>query len=178
MLSPFATAVTWPIAGDVPDLQAIVWSQMAVIAANEALLHAYQANLSNAQAIPPASGLGTANAAFSQQVVMTGVVGTIALGSTVTGTAIPGGTIVTGQTAGLPGGNGTYFFSNSIVATNLSLPFTPGGGNSPWPATTLQATLMLLTQDQQAVAKLHNALLTAYQTLMTDSALVPPATGP
>jgi len=178
MLSPFTTAVTWPIANDVPDLQAIVWAQMAVIADNEALLHAYQLNLNSAQAIPPAQGLGTANAAFSQQVIMANVTGTIALGSTVTGTAVPGGTIVVGQIQGLTGGNGTYLFSNPVVATNLPLTFTPGGGNPPWPTAADQATLMLITQDQAAIAKMQNALLSAYQTLLTDSQTQPPATGP
>src|SRR5262252_6465286 len=176
MLAPFTTATTWPIAGDVPDLQAIVWSQMKVLANNEALLHAYQTNLNNVQATPPAQGLGTS--AGTTSIAITGLSGIIVLGSTITGGTIPAGTFIVGQVSGLTGGNGSYTTSVATTTTGTQVFIYPNGANPPWPVATDAPTLMLLTQDQQAVAKLQNALLSAYQILLNDSAVAPPATGP
>jgi hypothetical protein len=175
--NPLVTTTSWPIAGDVPDLQAIVWSQMATIKANEALLHAYQANLNNAQVTPPATALATAPG--TTQINITGLLGTIVLPATITnGGLIPSGTYLVGQTSGPTGGNGTYTTNTVLTLTSTPVFIYPNGANPPWPSATDQGTLMLLTQDQMAVARLQNSLLTAYQTLLADSSTPPPATGP
>jgi hypothetical protein len=178
MLAPNPLVVTpvWPIPGDVQDLQAIVWSQMKTIANNAVLLAAYQSNLNNAQTTPPAQAFGTS--AGTASITLTGLVGTILLGSVITGGSIPSGTYLVNQTSGPTGGNGVYTTSQSTTTSNTQVFIYPNGANPPWPTATDADTLMLLTQDQMAVARLQNALLTAYQTLLNDSSTAPPATGP
>jgi hypothetical protein len=177
MLVPNPLAITsWPITGDVADLQAIVWAQMKVLTNNEALLHAYQANLNNAQAVPQATALGTSSGTTS--LTISGLAGTIALPATVTGGLIPAGTYLIGQVSGSTGGNGTYTTSQPTSTNNTPIFIFPNAANPPWPTATDQNTLMQLTQDQTAVARLQNALLSAYQTLLNDSQTAPPATGP
>jgi hypothetical protein len=178
MLAPVTTSsVVWPIAGDAPDLQAIVWAQAKTITNNEVLLHAYQLVLNNAQLVT-ATGNGTNNPAASTTLLMTSVVGIITLGSTITGTGVPANTTVVAQTAGTPGGNGTYTISGAASISAALLTFTPGGGNPPWPVATDPQDLMQISLDQTAVLRMQSALLQQYHQLLNDSATTPPATGP
>jgi hypothetical protein len=169
---------TWPIVGDVPDLQAIIWNQMATIKTNMALIDAYQTNLNNAQAIPPATATGTATGAPATTLTLTAVVGKIALGATVTGTGMVAGTIVVAQQSGVAGGAGNYTISQASTSSSAALTFTPGGGSSPWPVATDAPTLTLIMQDQAALLRSQNAMIQQYQTLLNDSATTPPGSGP
>lgn len=180
-VTPFVSSTAvWPISGDVPDLQQIVWDQMRTIAANAALIAAYQQVLGSAQAIPNATGTGTITGTPTNIITMSGVVGTILLGSTITGLpGIPAGSYLIHQNSGTAGGNGQYVMSNQSTADGSSLlTISPGGGNPPWPTATDAPTLMLLTQDQTAIVRMQNSLLQNYQTLLNDSSTAPPATGP
>ena len=58
--------------------------------------------------------------------VVTAVTGSIAIGQTITGTGIPGGTTITGQLSGTPGGAGTYL--TSVATTASSAAITASGG--------------------------------------------------
>jgi len=176
--APFSTTATWPIPGDGPDLQAIVRSQAIAIKNQAALIDAYQTVLNNAQAIPPATGTASATGSPATTLQVTGVVGIILLGSTVTGTNIPANTTVLAQQSGTPGGNGNYTISQASSISASAVTFTPGGGTMPWPTATDSDDLMLISQDQTGILRNQNALLQQYQTLLNDSATAPPPTGP
>lgn len=180
MLAPSTTAAAavWPIPADSANLQAIVWAQMATIAKQELLLHAYQTDLNNVQAIAAATATGSTNPSPGTSLVLTNVVGTITAGAAITGTGVLAGLTVVGQTSGTTGGNGTYTISASTTITAVALTFTPGGGNSKWPVSTSSDDLMLITQDQTAIIRTQTALLQQYQDLLNVSQTAAPATGP
>jgi len=172
-----STAV-WPIPGDGPDLQAIVWAGMATIKNNAALIDAYQTVLNNAQAIPNATGTITNSPSPGTTIGVTGIVGIIKIGSTVTGTGIPANTIVVSQQSGTAGGAGNYTISNPGTASAAAATFSPGGGNPPWPAATDSDDLMLITQDQAAIIRTQTALLQQLQDLLNVSQTPAPPSGP
>jgi len=176
--TPFVTAPVWPIPADGPDLQVIVWAQMKTITNQEALLHAYQGVLNNAQTTTPATGTGSSSPNPGTSVTMSNVVGSILIGATVTGTGLPTGVTVTAQTAGTISGNGTYTVSAPISAVGLTLTFTPGGGAVSWPSSTNSDDLMMIVQDQTAIIRTQTAMLQQYQDLLNVSQTQPPASGP
>lgn len=178
MLSPtLLTTSTWPIAGDVPDLNVIVDDQARAIADQEALLHAYQGVLSTAQAPPPTTAIGTGN---TTNLTITSITapGVILVGAAVTGTGVPVGTTITNQQSGVFGGVGVYTTSVATTAAGAPLTFIPGGGPGAWPTPQDAATLNLIVQAQTAVLKNQTALLQQYQSLLNLSQTAAPPTGP
>lgn len=178
--NPLATVV-WPVAGDVPDLLSIVLDQATTIAAQNALVQAYQDVLSAAQApVPgtPASSNGAVVTA-SASLPVTGTVGTIVVGAVVTGTTNPVAPTVLGQVSGVVGGDGTYLLSAPVTLASVTLlTFTPPGSPSTWPVPRDAPTLNLLTQQQTAVLRTQNALLQHYQDVLNTSETPAPPTGP
>jgi hypothetical protein len=185
MLAPSTTVVAvWPIAGDVPDLQAIVWDQAKTMADKEALLHAYQAALNAAQVTPAVTSTGTATATGTS-LTFSAVTGTVQVGAVITGTGVPAAppnTTIINQQSGVTGGAGTYTTSQATTcsASALVLTYTPPGINPAWPAasTTDPNVLMKVQQDQMAALRTQSILLQQYQLLLNDSITAPPPTGP
>lgn len=178
MLAPNPTiaAPVWPIAGDVPDLLAIVIGQAGTIASQEALLHAYQGNLT--PAATPATGTGAIVTA-STSLAVSAVTGTIVTGAVVTGSVIAGTVTVLGQISGTTGGAGTYLMSAPVtLAAAAVLTFTPPAGSSSWPVPRDAYTLNLIVQIQTAVLRTQSALLQHYQDLLNTSQVAAPPTGP
>lgn len=182
MLAPNPTMiVSWPIAGDIPDLLAIVTEQAATIAAQEALLHAYQGTLNAAQN-PPAGTPATANGAIvsaTTSLPVTGTVGTIVAGAVVTGTPNATPPTVLGQISGTTGKDGTYLLSAPVtLAAIAALTFTPPAPPSTWPPAQDAATLDILVATQTGVIRSQTALLQHYQDLLNQSQTPAPPTGP
>lgn len=174
-------AQSWPIPGDVPNLEAIIADQAETITANEVLLHAYQGNLNAAQAPPSgaaATGMGTTSGA-STTLTVTGVSGSIANGASITGTGVPPSTIL-GQISGTTGGAGTYLTSVALtLGAATALTFTPPAtGPSTWPSPNDAPTLMTIVQQQTAVLRTQSALLQHYQDLLSTSGTPAPPSGP
>lgn len=185
MLAPnlLATA-SWPVAGDAPDLLAIVTDQARTIAANAALIDAYQGNLNAAQN-PPAGTPATANGAITTgattSISVSGTIGTIAAGATITGTGLATAPIVIGQISGTAGSDGSYLISAAVTfAVVTGLTFTPPPAAFPgtWPIPQDQTTLNLLVQEQTAVIRTQTALIQHYQDVLNTSQVPAPATGP
>lgn len=182
MLAPNpAVTATWPIDGDAPDLLVIVADQATTIAAQNALIQAYQDVLSAAQA--PAPGVpASANGAIvtaSTSLPVTGTVGVIAVGAVVTGTTNPVAPTVVGQISGVAGGDGTYLLSAPVTLTAVTLlTFTPPGAPSTWPPPRDATTLNLIVQEQTAVLRVQTALLQHYQDLLNISETPASPTGP
>lgn len=181
MLAPNPAVLTsWPIAGDQPDLLAIVTDQAEVIAANEALLHAYQAALAAAQGFVGTPA--TANAAIvasSTSITVSGTIGTIMGGATVSGTGNATPPTVLGQISGTVGGDGVYLLSapvNFAVVTGLT--FTPPVAPTAWPVPQDVATLDTLVQQGTAIIRGQTSLIQHYQDLLNTSQTPAPATGP
>jgi hypothetical protein len=174
-VSPLAAPV-WPIPGDVPPLKTIVQDQAETIAAQEALLHAYQVNLNTAQSSPPTTATG--NSSGTTSLTLAGVTGSLLLGATVTGTGVPASTTITAQQSGTSGGAGVYTTSQATTLVNAALTISPGGGPINWPTPQDAPTLSLISQQQTAVLRTQNALLQQYQDLLNTSQTAPPATGP
>lgn len=184
MLAPTTlTTTSWPIAGDASDLLQIVTDQAETVASNEALLHAYQVNLNAAQN-PVAGTPATANAAAvsaSTSVTVSGVIGTIVNGATVSGTGLTTAPTVLGQVSGTTGGSGVYLLSAAVTfAAVTALTFTPPPAAFPgtWPVPQDVTTLNLLVQEQAAVIRTQVALLQHYQDVLNTSQVTAPATGP
>ena len=123
---PFATT-TWPIAGDAPDLTAIVQAQAIVISDNAELIDAYQAVLDANQALPPplpsALGNGISSGTPATTLTVSNVTqGNIVVNARVIGPGVPTGTLIVSQTSGTVGG--TTFFQ--LVKLPETMP-TPGG---------------------------------------------------
>lgn len=173
----------WPITPDAPDIRAIVEDQAATIAAQAALIDAYQTNLNTAQAGTPgtaATGSGTTTGA-STSVTIASAQGTIVVGATVTGTGIPTSpaTKVLGQISGTTGSNGVYLLNNAVnLATATTLTFTPPPSPSTWPSASDSDTLLSIQQIQTAVLRVQSALLQHYIDLLNTSAVPQPPTGP
>lgn len=185
MLAPSPTATaTWPIAGDAPDLLQIVTDQAEVIASNEALLHAYQVNLNTAQ--NPVSGTAaTANGAVTTgattSIAVSGTIGTIVTGASVTGTTNATAPIVLGQISGTTGSDGTYLLNAAVTfAIVTGLTFTPPPAAFPglWPVPRDVSTLDLLVQQQTALIRTQTASIQHYQDILNTSQVSVPATGP
>lgn len=186
--APASTPV-WPIPGDAPDLETIIGDQADTIAAQAALIDAYQGVLNAAQNPPPgtpATGTGT-TAGSSTSLSVNAVTGIIIVGATVTdipvppaASLIPTGTIVLGQISGTPGMAGSYLLNNAvnIPSTGDALTFTPPPPKTTWPTPTDSPTLMLIQQTQVAVIRMQSSLLQNYQELLNLSQTTPPATGP
>jgi hypothetical protein len=123
------TPTSWPVTGDVADLLTIVQAQAKTVADQEALLHAYQLDLSAAQAVTPstpiATGLGTSSTTTPTSLTVASVAGSIALGATVSGTGVPTGTTILTQTSGTTGGAGVYTTDQPTTATGTPMSFTP-----------------------------------------------------
>lgn len=183
MLAPQTTAaVTWPIPGDVPDLNAIIDDQAATIAANAALLDAYQAALN--AAINPVQGpaaTATCTATGTQLAVAATptIVGTIVNGATLSdGATVPTATHILGQISGNPGKDGVYLTDNPTTAAATVITFTPPPTPQSWPTPQDALTLNLISQQQVACIRVQSALLQHYQDLLTTSQTPAPATGP
>ena len=85
---PIPLAV-WPIPGDAPSIETIIADQSKTIAAQEALLHAYQLDLDadqNPPAVQTATGTGTAT---GTSLAITVATGTIRTGAVISGPGIP-----------------------------------------------------------------------------------------
>lgn len=177
-------ATTWPIAGDAPDLLQIVTDQAETIAANEALLHAYQTNLSTAQNPlpgPAATSNGAVTGGPSTSITVSGTIGTIVTGAAVTGTTNVTAPIVLGQIGGAPGSDGTYLLNAPVtIAVVAALTFTPPPPPFPgtWPLAQDVTTLDLLVQQQTAVIRTQTALIQHYQDVLNTSQVPAPSTGP
>lgn len=183
MLAPATlstTAPVWPIPNDVANLQAIVWAQMLTISQQEALLHAYQVDLNNVQAVAPATATGTVSPSPGTTLTTSGTVGSILLGAVISGAGVPTSPAPTviAQQSGSSGGNGVYVISAPLTLNAVLLTFSPGGGSSKWPVSTAASDLMLITQGQTAVIRTQTALLQQYQDLLNNSEVAAPATGP
>lgn len=191
MLAPttLTTTPTWPIAGDVPDLNAIVDDQAETIAAQEALLHAYQGVLNTAQnPVPGTAATATGTAAASpngNQLTVSGTItGTIVIGATVADagatTTIPAGTTIQGQISGTAGGAGVYLTNQATTAAATALKFTPPAppAFTGWPTPQDAPTLNQIVQTQTAVIRVQTALLQHYQDLLNISQTPAPPTGP
>ena len=182
---PLSTPLTptWPIAGDVPDLRAIITDQSKTIAAQAALIDAYQATLSAAQAaaapLPTAYGTGTASGSPATTLTVANLQGgNIIIGAIVAGPGIPTGTAILGQTTGTPGLNGVYTTSNPTTANSAPLTFTPPPPTATWPTPTDAPTLLAIQQDQTSVIRTQTALIQQYLDLLNASLTPPPPTGP
>jgi hypothetical protein len=175
MLQP-APLAQWPITGDAPDLLAIVQAQMATVADQEALLHAYQQNLNTAQA--PAATTATGTSTGTTALTLASVVGAVLLGATIGGAGVPAATTITAQQSGTAGGAGVYTTSAVTTLAGVALTLTPSGAASTWPIPQDVATLMLLVQQQTAVIRVQTALLQHYQDVLTTSQTPIPPTGP
>jgi hypothetical protein len=123
--TPMAATTTWPIAGDVPELQQIVWAQADTISDQADLINAYQNVLSAAQATAAATGTGTAPGTIN--LTVSNVSGSIAIGSVVTGSGVTQGISIIGQQSGPVGGAGVYTLNVPITATNVAMTFWPNG---------------------------------------------------
>jgi hypothetical protein len=184
MLQTTITAATWPIPGDVPDLNAIVQDQAETITAQEALLHAYQVVLNAAQAPVPGTVAHATGTALGNQLTLSAVTGVIGIGATVTPTAtadaalVPVGTTIQGQISGTTGGAGVYLTSQPTTASATGLTFTPLPTPSLWPTPQDAPTLNLIVQQQTAVIRTQTATLQHYQDLLNTSLTAAPPTGP
>lgn len=185
MLAPQQTA-SWPITGDVPDLENIIAAQAETIEQQAALIDAYQANLSAAQNPlpgPAATGTGAITTA-STSLSVSGVSGAnIVTGATVTDATVPpvtpAGTVVLGQISGTTGGGGVYLLNHAVTyAASIALTFTPPAGASSWPTPTDAPTLELIREQQTAVLRLQSSLIQSYQDLLNLSETAAPPTGP
>jgi hypothetical protein len=174
-VSPLATPV-WPIPGDVSPLLTIVQDQAETVAAQEVLLHAYQANLNTAQSTSATTATGTSTGTTA--LTLTNVTGAVLLGAAVTGTGVPTGLSIVAQQSGTSGGAGVYTTNVVTTLANAALTFTPGGGPVNWPVPQDAPTLTLISQQQTAVLRTQNALLQQYQDLLNTSQTTPPPTGP
>ena len=180
--SPFLTA-TWPIAGDAPDLRAIVQAQAVVIHDNSVLIEAYQAVLDTNQALPPllpaATANGTAAAAPNDtQLTVSAVTNVITIGARVIGMGVPTGTTIVSQFSGTPGGAGVYITSVATTAASASLTIVPAQQPMAWPTPTDADDLNSIMQQETAVIRTQTALLQQYQDLLNGSQTPPPPTGP
>jgi len=171
-ISPQAASAVWPTSANATDYQQVVWAQAATMAEQHDLIVAYQTVLENAQAIPPATGVG--NSTGTTSLTMTSVTGVIKLGATITGTGVPAGLTVVSQTSGTTGGNGVYVTSAVSTLGNIALTFTPGGGNSPWPPFTDSPDLLDISQRQTTILRTQNALISQYVDLLNTSSTAPP----
>lgn len=183
MLSPQTTAsVVWPIAGDVPDLNNIIDEQAAAIAAQFALLAAYQGALAAAiNPVPGTVATATCTSTGTQIAVAAtpAIVGTIVVGSTLSdGVTVPANTHVLGQISGTPGKDGVYLTDNPTTASATVITFTPPPTPQNWPTPQDALTLNLIAQQQIAVLRVQSALLQHYQDLLNTSQTPAPATGP
>jgi len=175
MLAPSATAATvaWPDTAEAPDYQQVVWAQAATMAEQFDLIAYYQDVLEDAQAIPPATGVG--NSSGTTTLTVTAVTHTIKLGSIVTGTGVPTNLMIVAQTGGTTGGAGTYTTDQVSTLGNIALTFTPGGGNSPWPPITDSPDLLEIVQRQTVILRSQTALISQYVDLLNvSSTAVPP----
>jgi len=177
------TTTTWPIAGDAPDLRAIVQSQAKVLTNNAALIDAYQSWLTTQQAppnpLPTAVGNGTASGTPATTLTVSNVSGgLIIIGSVVAGAGVPTGTTISAQQSGTSGGSGVYTTSVATTAASAPLTFTPPQNASPWPTPNDALTLNTIVQNQTAIIRSQTALIQQYQDLLNTSQTVPPTTGP
>lgn len=179
-----AAATTWPIPGDVPDLNQIVDDQAAAIASQAALIDAYQGNLAAAQnPVQGPAATATATATGTQLAVSAtpAITGTIVVGATITdpaGVTVPAGTTILGQISGTPGKDGVYLTSGPTTAASTVLTFTPPPTPQNWPVPQDPLTLNLIAQYQIAVLRVQSALIQHYQDLLTTSQTPAPPTGP
>jgi hypothetical protein len=200
MLQPKSTATSvWPIPGDVPDLQQIVWAQMATIADQATLIDAYQGVLNTAQAppatsapIPPAgvaaSAVLTATGTTAQLASVTGVVqvpSNVGFAGSGVSNPIPPGTQIVQQLSGTTSGNGSYQLagpgiSGSFAVTNINVVLTPvvTPGASAWPPVSDEDDLNNIVAAQSIIIRTQTSLLQQYQDLLNTSQTPAPATGP
>jgi galactitol-specific phosphotransferase system IIB component len=171
-ITPTASAV-WPSTGQATDYQQVVWAQAKTMAEQADIIATYQTILENAQVVPPASAVGNSTGTTSLQV--TSIVGQVVIGAVVSGTGVPTGMKIVAQTAGTPGGNGTYTTDVVSTLSGVTITFTPGGGNSPWPPETDSPDLLDISQRQSAILRTQNALIQQYVDLLNSSSTpVPP----
>lgn len=181
MLQPSPTlAATWPVAGDAPDLKAIIADQAATIAANNALLDAYQAALDAAVNPPPGPPTTATGTATGSTLALSNVSGPpIQNGATVTaGALVPDGTVILGQISGTPGAGGNYLTNNPTTVSNTAVTIQNPPPASTWPNASDAPTLLLVVQDQLTMLRQQTALLQGYVDLLNISNTPPPASGP
>jgi len=182
--APRTTTPVWPVAGDAPDLRTIVQDQAETIAAQAALIDAYQTNLNTAQTppapLPTPTGNGTASAAPNDTTLTVSAVtgGNIVVNAVVAGAGIPTGTTIIAQQSGTPGGNGVYTTSVATTASSAALTFTPPQSLSPWPTPNDAPTLTMVQQQQTAILRTQTALIQQYQDLLNTSQTPAPPSGP
>jgi hypothetical protein len=162
----------WPPASEAASLTTIVQDQATTIAAQAALIDGYQDALNTAQTPPPAAATGTGT---GTSLVVAGVVGVIIDGAVVTGSGVPTSppTTIVAQTAGAPGGDGTYTTSAATTITSGALTFTPGGGPMQWPSATDSPTLLSIQQAQSALLRNQTAVIQQYIDLLNASETAP-----
>lgn len=163
---------TWPDSNDVSDLLGIAQAQAVTIADQADLLDRYQSALNAAQTTPPiATGTGTATGTTSLTVAA--VANTIVAGAKVSGTGVPPAppsTTIVSQQSGTTGGAGVYTTSQALtIAAGTPLAFAPPSSVSPWPLPRDPATLMLLVQQQTALARTQAAAIAHYQDVLNTS---------
>jgi hypothetical protein len=181
MLAPSSTtSLTWPVPGDAPDLKQIIADQAATMAANAALLTAYQDWLDTFTNPPPGTATTATATATGTTLAISAPSGPpIETGSTITdGALVPDGTVILGQISGTAGGAGNYLTNNPTTVADTPITITPPPPASAWPNVSDAPTLMVVTQDQLTILRQQNAMLQAYQTLFNVTGTPAPPTGP
>jgi hypothetical protein len=172
VVQPSPMALPWPDANDVADLLAIVEAQTKTMADNAALLDRYQGVLNAAQAqTPPPQATGTGTSTGTTALTMAGVINTIAIGATISGTGVPTTppTTIVSQTSGTTGGAGVYVTSAATTLSGVPLTFTPPPPAPAWPIPRDAPTLMQIMQNQSAVTRTQAALISHYQDVLNTS---------
>lgn len=74
--------------------------------------------------VTPPTATATGNSTGTTNLTVSGVVNTIIIGATVTGTGVPAGTTIVSQTSGTAGKDGVYVVSQPTTLTNIALSIT------------------------------------------------------
>ena len=122
--------------------------------------------------VSPVVATGTGASTGTTALTMTAVAGTIAIGSTVSGSGVPPSTSILAQQSGTAGSSGVYITSQPTTCNSVPLAFTPSPAadiETAWPTPQDAPTLTLILQDQTAVIRTQTALIQHYQQLLNDS---------
>jgi hypothetical protein len=120
---------------------------------------------------PPAAVVTATGTATGTALAVTAVNGTIVIGASVAGAGVPANTRIINQASGTSGGAGTYTTSQATTASAAPLAFTPppAGPVMAWPTPRDAPTLMLLLQNQTALARTQAAVIQHYQEVLNTS---------
>lgn len=172
----------WPIAGDAPDLEIIIADQWHTIAAQAALIDAYQTNLNSAQnPAPPPPSTGSGTAVNTKTLALVGTSGSpIQNGASIAGTGVPTTPApkILGQISGTAGGDGSYLLDTVINISAVVLSISSPAAATTWPTPSDAPTLELIRQAQTGILRMQSSLLQQYMDLLNVSVTAPPATGP